>query len=171
MLSGTGRHRRPRQAPALLVTAGVTSAGIAMPFMGATGAQAVEPSTWDAVAQCESGGMWSANQDNGYYGGFQLTLKTWKKYGGTEYAERPDLASRGQQIAVAEKILAGEGPEAWPVCAVSSGLAAEANAAADDRAATPGGDATATPDGNGTPAPGESGRDGDKPLLPTTPTT
>ncbi|MBB1246815.1 transglycosylase family protein, partial [Streptomyces durbertensis] len=131
MLSGTGRHRRPRQAPAILVTAGVTSAGIAMPFMGATGAQAVEPSTWDAVAQCESGGTWSANQDNGYYGGFQLTLKTWKKYGGTEYAARPDLASRGQQIAVAEKILAGEGPEAWPVCAVSSGLAAEANASAD----------------------------------------
>lgn len=127
MRSGTGRHRRPRQAPAILVTAGVTSAGLALPLLGASGAQAVDETTWDRVAECESGGTWSVNEESGYYGGLQLTLKTWKKYGGTVYAERPDLASRSQQMAVAEKILAEEGPEAWPACALSSGLTEEVN--------------------------------------------
>jgi len=122
--SGNGRHRRPRQAPALLVTAGVTGAGLAIPLLGATGAHAAGANTWDRVAECESGGLWSSEEDNGYYGGLQLTLETWKKYGGTEYAERPDLASRGQQITVAEKILAAEGPDAWPNCADDSGLTA-----------------------------------------------
>ena len=127
MRSGKGRHRRPRQAPAILVTAGVTSAGIATSLLGATGAQAVEATTWDQVAKCESGGVWSLSGESGYYGGLQLTLKSWEKYGGTVYAERPDLASRMQQIEIAEKILAAEGPQAWPSCAVNSGLEEEAN--------------------------------------------
>ncbi|MBQ1118941.1 transglycosylase family protein [Streptomyces sp. B15] len=116
MRSGNGRHRRPRQAPALFVTAGVTGAGIAIPLLGATGAQAADAGTWDRVADCESGGAWSANDSNGYYGGLQLDLDTWKYYGGTIYAERPDLASRSQQIAVGEKILEAEGPRAFPQC-------------------------------------------------------
>lgn len=122
MLSGNGRHRRPRQAPAIFVTAGMTGAGIAMPLLGATGAQAADLDTWDRVAQCESGGLWSADTGNGYYGGLQLTQETWEEYGGTAYAERPDLASRSQQIAVAEKILADQGPDAWPSCGVNAGL-------------------------------------------------
>jgi resuscitation-promoting factor RpfA len=122
MRSGTGRHRRPRQAPLLFVTAGVTGAGFAMPLLAASGAQAADTATWDRVAECESGGVWSTNDDNGYYGGLQFTLSTWEKYGGTVYAERPDLASRSQQIAIAEKILTEEGPEAWPTCAIPSGL-------------------------------------------------
>ncbi|MGI5352846.1 transglycosylase family protein [Streptomyces sp. CA-250714] len=116
MRSGNGRHRRPRQAPALFVTAGVTGAGIAIPLLGATGAQAADAGTWDRVADCESGGAWSANNSNGYYGGLQLDLDTWKYYGGTMYAERPDLASRSQQISVGEKILEAEGPRAFPQC-------------------------------------------------------
>lgn len=122
MRSGTGRHRRPRQAPALLVTAGVTGAGVALPLLGASGAHAADAGTWDRVADCESGGMWSADKHDGYYGGLQLTLDTWRKYGGTQYAERPDLASRGRQIELAEKVLHAEGPRAWPDCALDSGL-------------------------------------------------
>ncbi|MBU7598573.1 LysM peptidoglycan-binding domain-containing protein [Streptomyces sp. P38-E01] len=140
MRSGKGRHRRPRQAPALLVTAGVAGAGIATSLLGASGAQAVEASTWDSVAQCESGGAWSLNKENGYYGGLQLTLKSWEAYGGTEFADRPDLASRGQQIRVAEKILAAEGPRAWPACAVDSGLEEEVNEAPDLELPLPGPD-------------------------------
>ncbi|MBR7676332.1 LysM peptidoglycan-binding domain-containing protein, partial [Streptomyces daliensis] len=122
MRSGNGRHRRPRQAPALFVAAGVTGAGIALPLLGATGAHAADTATWDRVAECESGGLWSANKGNGYYGGLQLTMDTWEDYGGTDYAERPDLASRSQQISVAEKILDDQGPDAWPSCSVNGGL-------------------------------------------------
>lgn len=125
MRSGNGRHRRPRQAPALLVTAGMTGAGLAMPLLGASSAQAADAETWDEVAQCASGGVWSANTENGYYGGLQLTQDIWERYGGTTYAPRPDLASRSQQIAVAERILEQQGPQAWPQCAENGGLTGE----------------------------------------------
>lgn len=164
MRSGKGRHRRPRQAPAILVTAGVTSAGIATSLLGASGAQAVEATTWDKVAKCESGGVWSLNGESGYYGGLQLTLKTWEKYGGTVFAERPDLASRMQQIEVAEKILAAEGPQAWPSCAVSSGLEEEANESPDLELPLPDPDNDDSDedadDGKGDDE--DSGKDGDK---------
>ncbi len=126
MRSGNGRHRRPRQAPALFVTAGVAGAGLAMPLLAAGGAQAADGATWDRVAECESGGLWSANAGNGYYGGLQLTMETWKDYGGTVLAARPDLASRSQQIDIGEKILEDQGPEAWPSCSVGAGLLPDA---------------------------------------------
>lgn len=102
-----------------------------MPLLAASGASAAEAPTWDRVAECESGGVWSSNAGNGYYGGLQLTLSTWEKFGGTAYADRPDLASRSQQIAVAEKILNSEGPDAWPGCAVTSGLHEDPTAVPD----------------------------------------
>jgi hypothetical protein len=71
---------------------------------------------WDAVAQCESGGNWSINTGNGYYGGLQFSSSTWLAYGGGAYAPRADLAARSQQIAIAEKVLAAQGKGAWPVC-------------------------------------------------------
>ncbi|MFF0741033.1 transglycosylase family protein [Streptomyces sp. NPDC004111] len=123
MRSGNGRHRRPRQAPALIVAAGVTGSAIAIPLLGATSAGAAEAGTWDRVAECESGGMWSADLGNGFYGGLQFSQEKWDQYGGADYAERPDLASRSQQIRIANKVLAAEGPQAWPSCAVISGLA------------------------------------------------
>lgn len=123
MLSGNGRHRRPRQAPALVVAAGVTGSAIAIPLLGATGASAASGTTWDAVAQCESGGSWSADEGNGYYGGLQVTQETWETYGGLDYAPSADQASRSQQIAVAERVLAAEGPDAWPTCGLGAGLA------------------------------------------------
>ncbi|WP_078843390.1 transglycosylase family protein [Streptomyces albus] len=129
MLSGNGRHRKPRQAPALFVTAGVAGAGIAMPLLGATGAQAADAGTWDKVAECESGGLWSADTGNGYYGGLQFTQQTWEQYGGLDYAPSADQASRNAQIAVAEKVLEAVGPSAWPKCGVEAGLTGKTKAA------------------------------------------
>ncbi len=139
MRSGNGRHRRPRQAPALVVAAGVAGSAIAIPLLGATGANAAEATTWDRVADCESGGMWSADLGNGYYGGLQFSPELWQRFGGTAYAPRADLASRSQQIQVAEKVLAAQGPQAWPSCALISGLT-------EGEDTEPSGGATAGPD-------------------------
>jgi hypothetical protein len=68
------------------------------------------------VAECESGGNWSIDTGNGYYGGLQFSASTWLASGGGTYAPRADLASREQQIAVAERVLAAQGAGAWPVC-------------------------------------------------------
>jgi LysM repeat protein len=71
---------------------------------------------WSAIAACESGGNWSADTGNGFYGGLQFTEGTWLGYGGGQYASSADLASAADQIAVAERVLAGQGIGAWPVC-------------------------------------------------------
>ncbi|MFC8096996.1 transglycosylase family protein [Streptomyces sp. NPDC057363] len=126
MLSGNGRHRRPRQAPALVVAAGVTGSAIAIPLLGATGAHAADGANWDQVAQCETGGAWSQNSGNGYYGGLQLSQDAWEQYGGLEYAPSADRASRSQQIDVAEKMHADQGIAAWPTCGLLAGLGNDA---------------------------------------------
>ncbi len=144
MLSGNGRHRRPRQAPALFVAAGVTGSAIAIPLLGASGASAADGTTWDRVAECESGGYWSQDSGNGYYGGLQVTQENWEQYGGTTYAPSADQASRSQQIAVAERILADQGLAAWPTCGPLSGLEVDSDAAdvdtgiAEEESASPG---------------------------------
>ncbi|HEY9438091.1 MAG TPA: transglycosylase family protein [Streptomyces sp.] len=150
MGSANGRHRRPRQAPAIIVAAGVTGSAIAIPLLGAAGAaHAADASTWDRVAECESGGMWSADLGNGFYGGLQFSQDTWSAYGGKTYAERADLASRAQQIAVAEKVLADQGPQAWPSCSVISGLAVDGTLPGVDPGSAPAvPSATQTPSGN-----------------------
>ncbi|MEU4795091.1 transglycosylase family protein [Streptomyces sp. NPDC023327] len=130
MLSGNGRHRRPRQAPALIVAAGVTGSAIAIPLLGATSASAAETVTWDKLAECESGGEWSADPGNGYYGGLQLSQEAWEQHGGLNYAPSADEASKSQQIAVAEDILDAKGPKAWPSCGPIAGLT-DGGAAAD----------------------------------------
>ena len=79
-------------------------------------ASAAAPNNWDAVAQCESSGNWAINTGNGYYGGLQFSQSTWAAFGGTEYAPRADLATKAQQIAVAERTLDVQGPGAWPTC-------------------------------------------------------
>ncbi|KND44404.1 transglycosylase family protein [Streptomyces stelliscabiei] len=129
MLSGNGRHRRPRQAPALLVAAGVTGSAIAIPLLGATGASAASGTTWDQVAECESGGFWSADTGNGRYGGLQLTQENWEKYGGLDYATTADQASRSQQIAVAEKVLADQGVGVWSTCGLLHNLGGDSGPA------------------------------------------
>ncbi|MEB8340973.1 transglycosylase family protein [Streptomyces endophyticus] len=122
MLSGNGRHRRPRQAPALVVAAGVAGSAIAIPLFAASGASAATTQAWDKLAECESGGQWSLDAGNGYYGGLQFTQERWEQYGGLDYAPRADQASRSQQISVAEKVLDAKGVSAWPMCSLTSGL-------------------------------------------------
>ncbi|HZC52593.1 MAG TPA: transglycosylase family protein [Mycobacterium sp.] len=86
----------------------------------APGGQSPPPNTsglnWDAVAQCESGGNWHINTGNGFYGGLQFDYSTWLSNGGGAYAQRADLASREQQIAVANRLYAARGSAPWPVC-------------------------------------------------------
>ncbi|MEU6312465.1 transglycosylase family protein [Streptomyces sp. NPDC047014] len=144
MRSGNGRHRRPRQVPALVVTAGVTGSALALPLLAATSATAADTATWDRVAECESGGAWSANYGSGAYGGLQFSQEQWQNAGGLEFAERPDLASRSQQIAVAERVLAAQGPQAWPMCAASAGLTQQGPAAEVDPG-LPGGSGAVAP--------------------------
>ncbi|MEU9475342.1 transglycosylase family protein [Streptomyces sp. NPDC048191] len=124
LFSGKGKHRRPSKAVRAITLAGVTGAAVAAPLMAAGNASAATASEWDAVAQCESGGNWSINTGNGFYGGLQFTNSTWAAYGGTAYASRADLATKAQQIAVAEKVLAGQGKGAWPVCGTGLSSAA-----------------------------------------------
>ena len=119
-----GRHRRYQpnriNRASLTVTAG--GAGIALPLIGTGVAQAADLDTWNKVAACESTGRWHVNTGNGYFGGLQFAQSTWEAYGGTRYAARADLATKDQQIAVAEKVLDGQGPGAWPECSVRAGL-------------------------------------------------
>ena len=79
-------------------------------------------SVWDALAQCESGGNWSINTGNGFQGGLQFTPSTWAAYGGTEYAPLAHMATREQQIAVAQRTQASQGWGAWPACTASLGI-------------------------------------------------
>ncbi|OII65112.1 transglycosylase family protein [Streptomyces sp. CC77] len=118
LLSGKGKHRRPSKAVRFAAFAGITGAAVAAPLMAATNANAATSAEWDRVAQCESGGNWSINTGNGYYGGLQFSASTWAAYGGTKYAPTANLASKSQQIEIAEKVLAGQGKGAWPHCGV-----------------------------------------------------
>ncbi|WP_424213413.1 LysM peptidoglycan-binding domain-containing protein [Streptomyces sp. BI20] len=118
MRSGNGRHRRPRQVPAIVVTAGVAGSALALPLLASGSAGAATGSAWDKVAECESGGTWSATQG----GGLGLTAEEWKAGGGQEYAPTPDLASRQQQQAVAEKLLAARGQDSFGACAAGVDL-------------------------------------------------
>ncbi|MFJ1751972.1 transglycosylase family protein [Kitasatospora sp. NPDC088134] len=116
----------------------VGGALLAAPVAGlvtANTASAADVSTWDKVAQCESTGNWSINTGNGFYGGLQFTSSTWAAFGGTAYAPQANQASKAQQIAVAEKVLASQGPGAWPVCSVQAGLTKGGAAAQVDTSA------------------------------------
>lgn len=124
LFTGTGRHRRIRvnKAKAIVATTSVAGAAVALPLIGASDAGAASVSTWDKVAQCESGGDWSINTGNGYYGGLQFSASTWRAYGGGTYASSASQASKAAQITVAERVLASQGPGAWPVCGPQAGL-------------------------------------------------
>lgn len=111
--TGTGHRapaRRIRTALVVLVAAaaalGTTTAAVASP------STAPEPD-WDAIAACESSGDWQANTGNGHYGGLQFSQSSWAAAGGLEYAPRADLATRAEQIAVAERLARIQGMSAW----------------------------------------------------------
>jgi resuscitation-promoting factor RpfA len=106
----------------------VTAVSLAGLALSATAANATTgTSTWDSLAQCESGGNWATNTGNGYTGGLQFSPTTWAAYGGTGSAAD---ASREQQIAVAEQVQAAQGWEAWPSCSAQLGLSGGASAVA-----------------------------------------
>ncbi|MFE2288343.1 peptidoglycan DD-metalloendopeptidase family protein [Streptomyces sp. NPDC059443] len=111
--------------PSARTLAGLVVAGIAAPAaMGllAQPASAASVGTWDKVAECESTNDWSISTGNGFYGGLQFTPSTWAEFGGTQYAPQANQATKAQQIAIAEKVLAAQGPGAWPSCGKLAGL-------------------------------------------------
>jgi len=101
---------------------GIAGAATVVAGIGAANSASAAGSVWDRVAACESGGNWSINTGNGYYGGLQFSGSTWRGFGGGQYASRADLATKSQQIAVAQRVLKSQGPGAWPVCSVRAGL-------------------------------------------------
>ncbi|WP_233190896.1 transglycosylase family protein [Brachybacterium sp. UMB0905] len=131
--------RGARVAPKIAAATGgaVVAAGLGL---AATPSALADDSVWDRVAACESGGNWSINTGNGYYGGLQFSPSTWRSFGGTEYAPNAHQATKAEQIAVAKRTLQGQGPGAWPVCSVRAGLT-RANGGADANA-QPGGSTT-----------------------------
>jgi hypothetical protein len=97
---------------------------MAAAFMGlSAGTANADTVNWDAVAQCETGGNWSSNTGNGFYGGLQFKPATWAAHGG---AGSPSTATREQQIQVAERVLASQGLNAWPKCGAQAGAPAPA---------------------------------------------
>ncbi|MER8182409.1 transglycosylase family protein [Kitasatospora sp. NPDC094015] len=96
--------------------------GAAAAAVRPVGAVRASDQTWDRLARCESGGDWQADTGNGYYGGLQIWPPTWEEADGLRFAARPDLATRREQITVAEEILRQQGWEAWGGCAASLGL-------------------------------------------------
>jgi hypothetical protein len=111
-----GHLRGARKVEALctsFVIAAIVVVVISVFIDPATGVAYAESVNWDAVAQCESGGDWSADTGNGFYGGLQFKQSTWDENGGVG---NPANASRDQQIAVANRVLATQGTEAWPKC-------------------------------------------------------
>ncbi|WP_141726478.1 transglycosylase family protein, partial [Actinacidiphila rubida] len=109
-------------APALAI---VPAATLTVALCSASPAHAASVATWEKVAQCESSGNWSINTGNGFYGGLQFTLSTWNSYGGQQYAAYPNQATEQQQILIGEKVLAGQGEGAWPVCGPAAGLGSD----------------------------------------------
>ena len=111
--SRTATLRRGLSRSAVAVAGGAV---VASGMIAATTTSASAATGWDEVAACESGGDWSINTGNGYYGGLQFSDRTWDAYGGEQYASTADQATKSQQIAIGERVLEGQGAGAWPNC-------------------------------------------------------
>ena len=110
----SGRHRKPTTSSVSVAKIAFTGAVIGGGSIALAGqAAAATDREWDQVASCESGGNWAINTGNGYYGGLQFTMGTWRANGGSG---SPAGASREEQIRVAENVLHNQGIRAWPVC-------------------------------------------------------
>ncbi len=161
-----GRHSKPSNSSAGVAKIAVTGAIIGSGSVAlAAQAQAAPDSEWDAVARCESSGNWAINTGNGYQGGLQFSPSTWLGYGGGQFASAANMASRDQQIAIAEKVLAGQGRGAWPVCGRGLSGPTPRNLTAAPKPATP---ATDPIDAAETPAPADTAPL-DAPVLPDAP--
>jgi resuscitation-promoting factor RpfA len=120
----------PGRSLVRLAVVGAVATGAPLALAGT--ASAAPDSAWDKLAQCESGGNWSINSGNGYYGGIQFNATTWHAFGGEGL---PHQASRSEQIAVAERTLAAQGWNAWPACSRKMGL--RGHSAHPDKSASP----------------------------------
>jgi resuscitation-promoting factor RpfA len=128
----SGRHRKPTTSTVGVAKLAFTGAVIGGGGIALAGHAAAAPdSEWDRVAACESGGNWGINTGNGYHGGLQFSQGTWASHGGGEYASSANQATRDQQIAVAERVLASQGRGAWPVCGRGLSAASPRNVVAD----------------------------------------
>lgn len=113
----SGRHRKPAASSVSVAKIAVTGAVIGGGGLAFAGhAQAATDGEWDQVAACESGGNWAINTGNGYQGGLQFSPSTWSAHGGGQFASAANQASKEEQIAIAEHVLATQGRGAWPVC-------------------------------------------------------
>jgi hypothetical protein len=113
----SGRHRKPTTSNISVAKLAFTGAVIGGGGIALAGhASAATDGEWDRVAGCESGGNWGINTGNGYHGGLQFSQGTWAAHGGGEFAPTANQATREQQIAVGERVLASQGRGAWPVC-------------------------------------------------------
>ncbi|MCF1765071.1 resuscitation-promoting factor Rpf1 domain-containing protein [Corynebacterium argentoratense] len=115
------RHAAKNSSVATKLAATTVALGTAATIL-APNASAAPDSDWDRLAQCEAGGNWQINTGNGYHGGLQFSPSTWRAYGGGQFAPFAFQATREQQIAIAEKVLAGQGWGAWPSCSARLGL-------------------------------------------------
>jgi murein DD-endopeptidase MepM/ murein hydrolase activator NlpD len=91
-------------------------------FDGTLPDEMLAASVWDLVARCESNGRWSTNTGNGFFGGLQFEPGTWRAFGGELYAASAHMATRDQQITVAQRVLTAQGWLAWPACSAKLGL-------------------------------------------------
>ena len=113
----SGRHRKPTTSAVSVAKIAFTGAVIGGSGLALAGqAGAATDGEWDRVASCESGGNWAINTGNGYQGGLQFSPSTWSGHGGGDYAPAAHLATKEEQIAVAERVLASQGKGAWPSC-------------------------------------------------------
>jgi resuscitation-promoting factor RpfA len=134
----SGRHRKPTTSTVGVAKLAFTGAVIGGGGIALAGHAAAAPdSEWDRVAACESGGNWGINTGNGYHGGLQFSQGTWAAHGGGEFASSANQATRDQQIAVAERVLATQGRGAWPVCGRGLSAATPRNVLADAPAPDP----------------------------------
>ncbi|TPG35596.1 transglycosylase family protein [Mycolicibacterium hodleri] len=128
----SGRHRKTTSSTKNVAKIAFTGAVLGSGGLALAGhAGAATDGEWDRVAGCESGGNWAINTGNGYQGGLQFSAGTWSGHGGGEYAPAANLASKDEQIAVAERVLASQGRGAWPVCGRGLSSATPRNVLAD----------------------------------------
>ncbi|BCO34526.1 resuscitation-promoting factor RpfA [Mycobacterium heckeshornense] len=165
----SGRHRKPTTSSVSVAKIAFTGAVIGGGSVALAGhAAAATDSEWDRVARCESGGNWSINTGNGYQGGLQFTQGTWAAHGGGQYAPSANLATREQQIAVAERVLATQGRGAWPACGGGLSGPTPRSVVAEPAPMEPPADEPAEPPADEPAAPVELAAD-DQPAPPTEP--
>ena len=129
------RHARPSKVAVILVAGGMTTAfavadGVAFSSLASAGGS---PAQFERLAQCESGGNWAINTGNGYYGGLQFNLGTWRGVGFSGY---PHQASKATQIAAGQKLHAQRGWSPWPACSRKLGLSGDGGVSTSPAPAT-----------------------------------